>query len=92
MIRIYNIYIYRHIYTYTRIYIDTHRTKMPVTTRHQLKKEEMQKQPPQIKKNNTNHANHANHANIDFEDASKEWRKNKIKHDNCCFTYVDSYE
>ena len=55
---------------------------MPVTTRHQLKKEEMLNQlnqPNQPKKNN---------ANIDFEDASKEWRKNKIKHENCCFTYT----
>ena len=32
--------------------------------------------------------NYTNHANIDFEDASKEWRKNKIKHENCCFTYI----
>ena len=57
---------------------------MPVTTRHQLKKKEMD--------NHLNHLNHLNkpkknNANIDFEDASKEWRKNKIKHGNCCFTY-----
>lgn len=47
---------------------------MPVKTRQQLKMEESKK-------------NIMNHANIDFEDASKEWRKNKIKHENCCFTY-----
>ena len=62
---------------------------MPVTTRHQLKKEEMQKQPTRPKKI---HANHANHANIDFEDASKEWRKNKIKNENCCFTYIRTHK
>ncbi len=55
---------------------------MPVTTRHQLKKKEMD--------NHLNHLNKPkkNNANIDFEDASKEWRKNKIKHGNCCFTYT----
>jgi hypothetical protein len=47
---------------------------MPVTTRHQLKKEEMDNHLNKPKKNN---------ANIDFEDASREWRKNKIKHGNC---------
>ena len=69
-----------------------HRRKMPVTTRHQLKKQEMPTPTPttcQMKKNN---ANHANHANIDFEDASKEWRKNKIKHENCCFTYTGNHK
>jgi hypothetical protein len=60
---------------------------MPVTTRHQMKTQEMQKQPTQYKKSCANRAN-INHANIDFEDASKEWRKNKIKHENCCFTYA----
>jgi hypothetical protein len=60
---------------------------MPVTTRHQMKNQEMQKQPTQEKKSCANRAN-TNHANIDFEDASKEWRKNKIKHENCCFTYT----
>jgi hypothetical protein len=25
---------------------------------------------------------------IDFIDASKEWRKNKIKYDNCTFEYI----
>ncbi len=56
---------------------------MPVTTRQQLKKEQMHAmQATQIKKNSS-----TNHANIDFEDASKEWRKNKIKCENCCFTY-----
>jgi len=60
---------------------------MPVTTRHQLKKQEMPTPTTcQIKKNNTNHAN------IDFEDASKEWRKNKIKHENCCFTYIRNHK
>ncbi len=46
---------------------------MPVVTRQQSK---VQIQPKK------------NHANIDFEDASKEWRKNKIKHENCYFSYL----
>lgn len=62
---------------------------MPVTTRQQLKKEEIHKQSNQAKKN---HESYVNHANIDFEDASKEWRKNKIKHENCCFTYVRNHK
>lgn len=61
---------------------------MPVTTRQQSKKQEtlttrLAKKSP---------TNHANHANIDFEDASKEWRKNKIKHENCCFTYTHNHK
>jgi hypothetical protein len=59
---------------------------MPVTTRQQLKKEETWKQVTQLNQVKKNHAN------IDFEDASKEWRKNKIKHENCGFTYVQSYK
>jgi hypothetical protein len=55
---------------------------MPVTTRQQSRNQE---------KENQKHAK-KNHANIDFEDASKEWRKNKIKHENCCFTYLINYE
>ena len=55
---------------------------MPVTTRQQLKKQEMLTHPTPICQTKKNHAN------IDFEDASKEWRKNKIKHENCCFTYI----
>ena len=55
---------------------------MPVTTRQQTKKQEMPiPTTGQMKRNNTNNTS------IDFEDASKEWRKNKIKHENCCFTY-----
>jgi hypothetical protein len=60
---------------------------MPVTTRQQLK----------MQANQSNHAsqsehNNRNHANIDFEDASKEWRKNKIKHENCHFTYTRNHK
>ena len=60
---------------------------MPVTTRQQLK----------MQANQSNHAsqskhNNRNHANIDFEDASKEWRKNKIKHENCNFTYTRNHK
>lgn len=25
---------------------------------------------------------------VDFTDASKEWRRNKIKYDNCTFEYI----
>jgi hypothetical protein len=58
---------------------------MPVKTRQQLKiEEEMQARQASIPK--------INHANIDFEDASKEWRKNKIKQENCCFTYIRSHK
>lgn len=60
---------------------------MPVTTRQQLKMQANQaNQASQSKHNNINHAN------IDFEDASKEWRKNKIKHENCCFTYTRNHK
>ena len=54
---------------------------MPVTTRQQSKKQETF---------TTSHLGKkcTNNANIDFEDASREWRKNKIKHENCCFTYT----
>jgi hypothetical protein len=61
---------------------------MPVTTRQQSKKQETL--TTRLEKKNP--TNHANHANIDFEDASKEWRKNKIKHENCCFTYTRNYK
>ena len=60
---------------------------MPVTTRQQLKMQANQaNQASQSKHNNRNHAN------IDFEDASKEWRKNKIKHENCYFTYTRNHK
>jgi hypothetical protein len=58
---------------------------MPVTTR-QLSKKQETLTKSLAKKNCTNHAN------IDFEDASKEWRKNKIKHENCCFTYTRNHK
>ena len=61
---------------------------MPVTTRQQSRNQEKDKKQNQPKKNEPK----KNHANIDFEDASKEWRKNKIKHENCCFSYVGNYE
>ena len=31
---------------------------------------------------------HLSHRMIDFIDASTEWRKNKIKGDNCTFEYI----
>jgi hypothetical protein len=41
---------------------------------------------------NTNIHKSSNHSyniyNIDFIDASIEWRKNKIKKDNCTFEYI----
>jgi hypothetical protein len=66
---------------------------MPVTTRQQLRNQEKDTDKNDTIKNQPKkNEPKQNHANIDFKDASKEWRKNKIKHDNCCFTYVDSYE
>jgi hypothetical protein len=59
---------------------------MPVITRQQSKKQEPNTQTETLPQP-TDHPK-KNHANIDFEDASKEWRKNKIKHENCCFTYI----
>ena len=60
---------------------------MPVTTRQQTKKQEIPiPTTGQMKRNNTNNTS------IDFEDASKEWRKNKIKHENCCFTYTRNHK
>ena len=61
---------------------------MPVTTRQQLRNQEKDTDKNDTIKNQPK----KNHANIDFEDASKEWRKNKIKHENCGFTYVQSYK
>ena len=63
---------------------------MPVTTRQQLKIQANQANQA----NQASQSNHNNrsHANIDFEDASKEWRKNKIKHENCCFTYTRNHK
>jgi hypothetical protein len=30
----------------------------------------------------------AKHHKINFVDASIEWRKNKVKKENCCFEYI----
>lgn len=65
--------------------------KMPVTTRKQSKEQKEQKEQQFQKGQNQNQVK-KNHANIDFENASKEWRKNKIKHENGYFTYVGNHE
>ena len=61
---------------------------MPVTTRQLSKKQEQKAQAQTEAQTQPTGQPKKNHANIDFQDASKEWRKNKIKHENCCFTYV----
>jgi len=46
-------------------------------------------QPPQSPHTqHTQHTQHTPHHNISFIDASIEWRKNKIKKENCTFEYI----
>jgi hypothetical protein len=61
---------------------------MPVTTRKQSKEQKEQ----QFRKRQNQNQVKKNHANIDFVNASKEWRKNKIKHENGYFTYIGNHE
>lgn len=42
---------------------------------------------PRVRFNLGNNNGNNNHK-IDFVDASIEWRKNKIKKENCCFEYI----
>ena len=64
-------------------------------TRNQAKKQQ-QNQPhphPQAQNTNTNITTNTKKtyctiAPIDFVDASIEWRKNKIKRENCTFEYI----
>lgn len=64
---------------------------MPVTTR-SISKKETETFHANTHNTTANSANRTNSANIDFIDASKEWRKNKIKHENCCFTYTRNHK
>jgi hypothetical protein len=64
-------------------------------TRNQAKQQKLQQcvcsiTPTKIFKNtNTNTNTNTIHSyNIDFIDASIEWRKNKIKRENCTFEYM----
>jgi hypothetical protein len=57
---------------------------MPPVTRQQSKIQQQQQNQVNKRKSQPK----KNHANIDFEDASKEWRKNKVKHENCHFSYI----
>jgi len=51
----------------------------------QLQHMQQKQQYPQVK--NINRIQY-HHTPIDFIDASNEWRKNKIKGENCTFRYV----
>ena len=55
-------------------------------TRTQAKEQQSQNQPQDFPKN-INTSSRPHHI-IDFIDASIEWRKNKIKRDNCTFEYI----
>jgi len=75
----------------------THKHTKMVFTRSQAKKQqEKQQEKPQQRQQmhrkckNTLHENRRAFINspIDFIDASIEWRKNKIKGENCTFEYI----
>ena len=69
---------------------------MPVTRQQAKKREEMEKQACKIDDTMVSPDKHKHkycttvHFNpvIDFIDASKEWRKNKKKGENCTFEYI----
>ena len=53
-----------------------------------LQSHEIQQSQSHINTNTNIHKNSNHSYNIDFIDASIEWRKNKIKKDNCTFEYI----
>ena len=59
-------------------------------TRTQAKEQQQQQQnfPKNINTTSTSTPKSRPHHIIDFIDASIEWRKNKIKRDNCTFEYI----
>ena len=62
-------------------------------TRNQAKKQQQNQPQPQAQNTNTNTNTNTNktyftNTPIDFVDASIEWRKNKIKRENCTFEYI----
>jgi hypothetical protein len=56
-------------------------------TRNQLR--QSQQSYPRL---NTNTSNTNGKHNIDFIDASIEWRKNKVKKENCTFEYITPHQ
>ena len=54
-------------------------------TRNQAKQQQQQQQRRQNTNTNTNTTHYTP---IDFIDASIEWRKNKVKRENCTFEYI----
>lgn len=74
----------------TKYHLPSNKHKMPVTTRKQSK--EQKEQQFQKRQNQNQNQVKKNHANIDFVNASNEWRKNKIKHENGYFTYIGNHE
>lgn len=63
-------------------------------TRNQLR--QSQQSYPHLNTNtsntNTSNTNSKHIHNIDFIDASIEWRKNKIKRENCTFEYITPHQ
>ena len=58
--------------------------KQMVLTRLQAKQQQQQQQPQQQQKQQQPQPQHK----INFIEASTEWRKNKIKRENCTFEYI----
>jgi hypothetical protein len=59
-------------------------------TRNQAKQQQQQQRQYQPQNTNTNtntNKTYCTYTPIDFIDASIEWRKNKIKRENCTFQY-----
>jgi hypothetical protein len=67
-------------------------------TRNQLRQshqsQQSQQSYPRLNTSNTSNTNgkHKYIHNIDFIDASIEWRKNKVKKENCTFEYITPHQ
>ncbi len=59
-----------------------------VFTRNQAKQQQTIQPKNYLPANSNIYTLHLPHNMIDFIDASIEWRKNKIKGDNCTFEYI----
>ena len=58
-------------------------------TRNQTKQQQQQQQQQRRQNTNMNtNTNTTHYTPIDFIDASIEWRKNKVKRENCTFEYI----
>jgi hypothetical protein len=91
-----NNYIYLKYYTFYIVYTSIHSfvrlfvcSFMPLTRSQNLQLKQLQQLQESQPHVNTNiHKNNKHNYSIDFIDASIEWRKNKIKRDNCTFEYI----